>query len=154
MRADGGTALGKIEELWENREIVSRDGLYRPDDSGVELLFDGPGEYHPDAGQPIRWRIGGPLDVARVLEEHGTGEVDVNDECPLPDGSGWMSVGDLGLGHTAYIARLAPDRSLRWVVFSGTSNPFIRVRCEGRTAIVTNDWRNLLTLDLDDPALG
>ncbi|MFD6529010.1 hypothetical protein [Streptomyces sp. NPDC060184] len=139
----------RIEEAWRAGEVPYRDGLYRPDDTGVELLFDGPGAYHPEAGQPLRWRVGGPLDVTRVLAEHGTGEVEVNDESPLPDGSGWLSVGDLGLGHTACLARLRPDRTLRWVVCSTLSNPFVRVRCEGRKAIVTNDWRNLLTLDLD-----
>ncbi|MFG2593165.1 hypothetical protein [Streptomyces sp. NPDC048438] len=146
--------IGQVEEAWRAGKVPYRDGLYRPDDTGVELLFAGPGEYHPDAGQPLRWCIRGPLDVAHVLEQHGTGEVEVNDEGPLPDGSGWMSVGDLGLGHTAYIARLHPDRSLRWVVFSAASNPFIRVRYEGRKAIITNDWRNLLILDLDDSAFG
>ncbi|MGW0854039.1 hypothetical protein [Streptomyces sp. NPDC002690] len=146
--------LGQVEEAWKAGEVPYRDGLYRPDDTGVELLFDGPGAYHPAAGQPIRWRVEGRLDVARVLAEHGTAEMEVNDESPLPDGSGWLAVGDLGLGHTAFIGCLNPDRTLRWVVRSMVSNPFIRVRYEGRRAIVTNDWRNLLTLELDDPAFG
>ncbi|MGW4890899.1 hypothetical protein ACWEQL_01315 [Kitasatospora sp. NPDC004240] len=41
-----------------------------------------------------------------------------------------------------------PDRPIKF-----HSNPFIGVRHEGPTAVLTDDWHNLLTLDLTGPAL-
>ncbi|MEV1245686.1 hypothetical protein ACIBO2_52785 [Nonomuraea sp. NPDC050022] len=49
--------MGMVEGLWKAREMPLRDGLYRPDDTGLELHVDGPGAYHPDAGQPIPFRF-------------------------------------------------------------------------------------------------
>ncbi|MGW2278878.1 hypothetical protein [Streptomyces sp. NPDC001770] len=146
--------MGKIEELWRVGNVPSHDGLYRPDDTGVELYVEGPGAYHYDAGQPVPWRLGAALDVGGLLAEHGCEEVDVNFECPFPDASGWMVGGGGGMGNIGFLARLHADRSLRWVAYMWLSNPFVEARFEGRRAIITNDWRNLLTLDLDDPALG
>lgn len=137
-----------IEQLWTAREMPFRDGLYRPNDTGLKVHVDGPGAYHPDAGQPISFRLGEPLDVARAIEEDGTTEVDTCFESPLPDGSGWMSGGGSGMGNIGYFARLDADRSLRWVAVMFYSNPFVRVHYEGATAIFTNDWGNRLTLDL------
>jgi hypothetical protein len=42
---------------------------------------------------------------------------------------------------------------LGWVALMTNSNPFTTVRYEGPTAHLTNDWRNVLTLNLTDPAL-
>ncbi|MEU1348094.1 hypothetical protein ACFYPA_26440 [Streptomyces sp. NPDC005775] len=143
-----------IERLWAAGEMPYRDGLYRPDDTGRDVHVDGPGAYHPDAGQPIPFRLGEPLDVALAIEEDGTTEVDTCFESPLPDGSGWMSGGGSGMGNVGYLARLGSDRTLRWVAVMYFSNPFITVHYEGTTAVCTNDWRNRLTLDLAllDPA--
>ena len=147
-------AMGIVEELWKSGEMPLRNGLYRPDDSALELHVDGPGAYHPDAGQPIPFRIGGPFDVAEAVERHGTDEVDTYFENPLPDGSGWMSGGGGGMGNIGYLARLHTDRSLQWVAVMFQSNPFLSVRYEGVSAVFTNDWRNRLTLDLTSPVLG
>ncbi|MFJ6863496.1 hypothetical protein ACIQRS_04865 [Streptomyces termitum] len=146
--------MGMVERLWKAGEIPLRDGLYRPDDTGLELHVDGPGAHHPDAGQPIPFRVGGVLDVARALEEYHVDEVDPCFEVPLPDGSGWMSGGGGGMGNIGYLARLDADSSLRWVAVMFRSNPFVGVRYEGMRAVFTNDWGNLLTLDLTTPALG
>lgn len=145
--------MGLIERLWSAGEMPSWDGLYRPDDTGLELHVDGPGAYHPNAGQPIPFRLGGPLDVARAIEEDGTFEVDPCFESPLPDGSGWMVGGGGGMGNIGHLARLDADRRLRWVAVMFRSNPFVGARHEGTTVTLTNDWRNRLTLDLTDPAL-
>ncbi|MEU9883926.1 hypothetical protein [Sphaerisporangium sp. NPDC051011] len=145
--------MGMVEGLWEAREMPLRDGLYRPDDTGLELHVDGPGAYHPDAGQPIPFRIGGPFDVAEAIEEHGVDGVDTNFESPLPNGSGWMSGGGGGMGNIGYLARLNADGSLLWVAVMFHSNPFIRVHYEGMSAVFTNDWGNRLMLDLVSPAL-
>lgn len=146
--------MGMVEELWRAGEMPLRDGLYRPDDTGLELHVDGPGAYHPDAGQPIPFRIGGPFDVAEAIEEHGIDEVDTCFESPLPAGSGWMSGGGGGMGNIGYLARLDASRSLQWVAVMFRSNPFVRVRYEGMRAVLTNDWGNRLVLDLASPALG
>ncbi|MGW6979239.1 hypothetical protein ACWGE1_07300 [Streptomyces sp. NPDC054932] len=143
-----------VEELWQAGEMPFCDGLYRPDDTGSELHVDGPGAYHPDAGQPIPFRIGGPLDVARAIEEHGIEEVDTYVESPLPDGSGWMYGGGGGMGNIGYLARLDADRSLRWVAVMFRSNPFVKVSYEDTSAVLINDWGNRLMLDLASPALG
>jgi hypothetical protein len=145
---------GMVGRLWAAGEMPYGDALYRPDDTGLELHADGPGAYHPDAGQPIPFRLGGPVDVARIIEENGTTEVDPYFESPLPDGSGWMSGGGSGMGNVGYLARLGTDHSLRWLAFMWNSNPFLAVRYEGTTAVFTNDWRNRLTLDLTSPALA
>ena len=146
--------MGTIEQLWTAGEMPFHDGLYRPDDTGLELYVDGPGAYHPNAGQPIPFRLGGPLDVARAIEDGGTTEMDPCFESPLPDGSGRMSGGGGGMGNVGYLARLDADRSLGWIAFMFNSNPFLGVDYEGLTAVLTNDWRNRLTLDLTDPRLG
>jgi hypothetical protein len=146
--------MGMVEGLWKAGEMPSYDGLYRPDDSGLELYVDGPGAYHPDAGQPVPFRVGEPLDVAWAIEEHGVGGVDTNFESPLPDGTGWMSGGGGGMGNIGYLAQLHADRSLRWIAVMDNSNPFIGVRYEGTRAVFTNDWRNRLVLDLASPVLG
>ncbi|MFF1344221.1 hypothetical protein ACFVYT_41585 [Streptomyces sp. NPDC058290] len=146
--------MGMVEELWQAGEMPLRDGLYRPDDTGLELHVDGPGAYHPDAGQPIPFRIGEPFDVAQAIEEHGIDEVDTHFESPLPDGSGWMSGGGGGMGNIGYLARLDANSSLQWVAVMFHSNPFVRVRYEGMSAVLTNDWGNRLMLDLVSPALG
>ncbi|MFI6369260.1 hypothetical protein ACIBG0_42000 [Nocardia sp. NPDC050630] len=110
--------------------------------------------YHPDAGQPIPFRIGGPLDVAEAIEEHGIDGVDTYFESPLPNGSGRMSGGGGGgMGNIGYLARLNADSSLRWVAVMFYSNPFIRVHYKGMSAVFTNDWGNRLMLDLMSPAL-
>lgn len=146
--------MGLIERLWAAGEMPFRDGLYRPDDTGLELHVDGPGAYHPDAGQPIPFRLGGPVDVALAVAEDGCTEAYPNFESPLPDGAGWMSGGGSGMGNIGYLARLDADRSLRWVAVMFCSNPFVGVHHEGATAVFTNDWRNCLTLDLTVPALA
>jgi hypothetical protein len=143
-----------IEQLWADGEMPFHDGLYRPDDTGLELHVEGPGAYHPDAGQPIPFRLAGPLDVARAMEEGGTIEVDTCFETPLPDGSGWMYGGGSGMGNIGYLARLDADRSLRWLAVMFYSNPFVGVHHEGATAVFTNDWNNRLTLDLTVPELA
>ena len=66
--------MGTIEQLWTAGEMPFHDGLYRPDDTGLELYVDGPGAYHPNAGQPIPFRLGGPLDVARAIAYLATDE--------------------------------------------------------------------------------
>ncbi|MEU2236998.1 hypothetical protein [Streptomyces vietnamensis] len=146
--------MGMVEGLWKAGEMPLRDGLYRPDDSALELHVDGPGAYHPDAGQPIPFRVGDPFDVAHAVEEYGIDGVDTWFESPLPDGSGWMSGGGGGMGNIGHLARLHADRSLRWVAVMFHSNPFVGVRYEGMSAVFTNDWGNRLTLDLTSPALG
>lgn len=146
--------VGMIEQLWAAEEMPFHDGLYRPDDTGRELYVDGPGAYHPDAGQPIPFRLGGPLDVARAIEEEGIIEVNTYFESALPDGSGWMSGGGSGMGNIGYLARIGTDRSLRWLAVMFCSNPFAGVHHEGATAVFTNDWNNRLTLDLTAPELA
>ncbi|MET9662314.1 hypothetical protein [Streptomyces sp. NPDC006510] len=146
--------MGTIEQLWAAGEMPFHDGLYRPDDTGLELHVDGPGAYHPDAGQPIPFRLGAPFDVARAVEEGGVIEVDTWFEAPLPDGSGWMSGGGSGMGNIGYLARLDADRSLRWLAMMFCSNPFVGMHHEGATAVFTNDWKNRLTLDLTVPPLA
>ncbi|MGW4229209.1 hypothetical protein ACWEF9_07955 [Streptomyces sp. NPDC004980] len=146
--------MGAVERLWAGGEFPYCDGLYRSDDTGLELYVDGPGAYHPDAGQPIPFRLGGPLDVAAAIEEDGSTEVNPYFESPLPDGSGWMSGGGSGMGNVGYLARLDADRTLRWVASMWSSNPFMGVRYEGTIAVFTNDWRNQLTLDLTERALA
>ncbi|MFC9857871.1 MULTISPECIES: hypothetical protein [unclassified Streptomyces] len=147
-----GGVVGVIERLWAAGEMPYGDALYRPDDTALEVHVEGPGAYHPDAGQPIPFRLGEPVDLARVIEEEGITEADPCFESPLPDGSGWLSGGGSGMGNVGYLARLDADRSLRWVAVMWRSNPFVGVRHEGTTAVFTNDWHNLLTLDLADPA--
>ncbi|MEV6750933.1 hypothetical protein [Streptomyces sp. NPDC051214] len=144
--------MGLVQRLWAAGEMPFRDGLYRPDDTGLAVHVNGPGAYHPDAGQPIPFRLGDPLDVAEAIEEDGVTEAYAHFESALPDGSGWMSGGGSGMGNVGYLARLGADRSLRWVVVMFHSNPFVGVRHEGMTAVFTNDWGNLLALDLAGPA--
>lgn len=146
--------MGVVESLWAAGEMPLRDGLYRPDDTGLELYVDGPGAYHPDAGQPIPFRVGGPFDVARAIDEDGTDGVDTSFESPLPDGSGWMFGGGGGMGNIGYLARVDADHSLLWVAPMFSSNPFVGVRYEGMKAVFTNDWGNQLMLDLTSPTFG
>ncbi|MFE0689824.1 hypothetical protein H7827_01475 [Streptomyces sp. JH002] len=146
--------MGLVLGLWAAGEMPYGDALYRPDDTGLAVRVEGPGAYHPDAGRPIPFRLGGPVDVARIIEEEGTAEADPCFESPLPDGSGWLSGGGSGMGNVGYLARLDADRSLRWVAVMWSSNPFIGVRFDGMTAVCVNDWRNLLPLDLTRPALS
>ncbi|GAA4021315.1 hypothetical protein GCM10022247_51870 [Allokutzneria multivorans] len=141
-----------VEGLWEAGRMPGRDGLYRPDDTALELHVEGPGAYRPDAGQPIPFRIGGPFDVPEAIEEHGVDEVDTNFESPLPDGSGQLSGGGGGMGNIGYLARLGADGSLRWIAMMFHSNPFVGVHFDGVRAVFTNDWGNRLTLDLESPA--
>ncbi|MFF8840748.1 hypothetical protein [Streptomyces sp. NPDC015130] len=145
---------GTVLRLWAAGEVPYRDGLYRPDDTALELIVEGPGAYHPDARRPIPFRLGSPLDVSLAVEEDGTAEVDRYFACPLPDGSGSLCGGGAGMGNTGHLARLDADGSLRWVAFLYRSNPFVGVRYEGTTAVVTNDWRNELRLDLASPELA
>ncbi|WP_371525656.1 hypothetical protein OG302_05345 [Streptomyces sp. NBC_01283] len=146
--------MGLVERLWAAGEMPFRDGLYRSDDTGVEVHVDGPGAYHPDAGQPIPFRLGEPLDVAEAIEEDGVTEAYPAFESPLPDGAGRVSGGGSGMGNIGYLARLDADRSFRWVLVMFHSNPFVGVRHEGATAVFTNDWGNRLALDLTRPALA
>ncbi|MDT0265028.1 hypothetical protein RM844_01860 [Streptomyces sp. DSM 44915] len=142
-----------IGRLWAAGEAPYADGLYRPDDTARELWVPGPGAWHPDAGQPITFRLGGPLDVARTVAEAGGTELDRYFESRLPADSGWLAGGGGGMGNVGWLARLDADRALRWVAFMWSSNPFTGVRVRGTRAVFRNDWRNELTLDLDDPAL-
>ncbi|MRH87544.1 hypothetical protein GFY24_08755 [Nocardia sp. SYP-A9097] len=146
--------MGMVEGLWAAGQMPGCDGLYRSDDTGLELYVDGPGEYHPDAGQPIPFEIGEPFDVGEAIAECGGEHVSTDFESPLPDGSGLMSGGGAWrMGNFGYLARLNSDGSLRWVAVMYLSNPFTGVRYQGMTAVFTNDWRNRLTLDLTSPAL-
>ncbi|MFF2301863.1 hypothetical protein ACFVVP_05075 [Streptomyces sp. NPDC058128] len=142
-----------VEQLWGRGEVPYRDGLYRVGGGSRALWGGGPGVYHPDAGQPVPFLVGEPLDVAQVVAEYGTCEVDVWFKSPLPDGSGWVLGGGGGMGNVGHLARLGADRSLRWVALMESSNPFLGVRHDGTLAVFTNDWQNLLSLDLDDPLL-
>ncbi|MFB7612050.1 hypothetical protein [Streptomyces gardneri] len=145
---------GIVLRLWAAGEMPYRDGLYRPDDTALDLDVEGPGTYHPDAGQPIPFRLGEPLPVALAVEEDGTVEVDRFFESPLPDGSGSLCGGGGGMGNIGHLARLDADGSLRWAAFMFHSNPFLGVRYEGTTAVFSNDWWNELRLDLTDPAFA
>lgn len=143
-----------IAQLWRSGEVPYADGLYRPDDTGIEVHVDGPGAYHPQAGQPIPFRLGGPVDVAHIIDTEGTAEVDRNFDSPIPDGSGWLVGGGGGMGNIGHLARLDADRGLCWVAFMWASNPFVDARIKGSIAVFTNDWGNRLTLDLGDPAFS
>ncbi|BAW05006.1 hypothetical protein [Nocardia seriolae] len=146
--------MGLVADPWKDNWIPRCDGIYRPDDTGLELDVAGPGAYHPNAGRPIPFEIGEPFDVIEVIEDYGCHERDCYFETPLPDGSGLMSGGGAGgMGNLGYLARLDPTGALRWVAPVFLSNPFISVRFEGPNAICLNDWRNHLTLDLTTPAL-
>ncbi|WP_405015031.1 hypothetical protein [Kitasatospora sp. NBC_01539] len=145
--------MGIIEQLWADGEMPFVDGLYRPDDTALEVDVPGPGAYHHDAGQPIPFGFGEPFDPLEALRECGATTVDPYFEEPLPDGSGLLLGGGSGMGNIGYLARLDPDRSLRWVMSLFHSNPFIGARFEGMTVVCTNDWHNRLTLDLAHPAL-
>ncbi|MER5256018.1 hypothetical protein [Streptomyces sp. NPDC002855] len=146
--------MGLIERLWGAGEMPFRDGLYRPDDTGLAVHVDGPGAYHPDTGQPIPFRLGAPIDVARAIEEDGVTEAHPAFESPLPDGAGRICGGGSGMGNIGYLARLDADRSLRWVAVMFCANPFVGVRHEGGTAVFTNDWGNRLALDLTGHAFA
>ncbi|MFE6596669.1 hypothetical protein ACFU9O_18710 [Streptomyces albidoflavus] len=143
--------MGRVQELWAAGEMPFGDALYRPDDTGLALRVEGPGAYHPEAGRPIPLRVGGPVDVARIIAEDGTLEADPCFGSPLPDGSGHLTGGGGGMGNIGHLARLAPDGALCWVAVMYLSNPFVAVRFEGSRAVFTNDWRNLLTLGLAAP---
>ncbi|MGW5865133.1 hypothetical protein ACWFRJ_23490 [Streptomyces sp. NPDC055239] len=143
-----------IEQLWVEGEMPFLDGLYRSDDTGIDVHVDGPGAYHPDAGQPIPFRLGEPIDVVKAVEEYGVIEADPYFESPIPDGSGWVSGGGSGMGNIGFLTRLDADGSLRWVAVMFRSNPFVGVRHEGTSAVFTNDWGNQLVLDLTRPALA
>ncbi|WP_433673174.1 hypothetical protein ACQP06_17470 [Nocardia sp. CA-136227] len=56
-------------------------------------------------------------------------------------------------GNNGYIARVNSAGSLQWVAPMFDANPFIGVHYEGMTAVLTNNWRNHLRLDLTHPAL-
>ncbi|MER6097672.1 hypothetical protein ABT154_17800 [Streptomyces sp. NPDC001728] len=144
--------MGRIEGLWAGGEMPLFDGLYRVDDTALQLHVEGPGAYHPDAGQPIPFRFGEAVDVEWAIEECGVDAVDTWFESPLPDGSGWLTGGGGGMGNIGHLARLDADRSLRWVAVMFCSNPFMTVLHEGTRAVFVNDWWNRLTLDLADPA--
>ncbi|WP_103760215.1 hypothetical protein [Streptomyces sp. SM10] len=146
--------MGIVERLRAAGEFPIRDGLYRPDDTGLKVYVEGPGAYHPQAGQTIPFHLGGPLGVAEAVEEEGSTEADLHFESALPDGSGWMSGGGGGMGNIGYLARLDSGRSPLWVLALWSSNPFVGVRHEGTWAVFANDWGNLLHLDLADPALA
>ncbi|MEU0067011.1 hypothetical protein ABZ085_27875 [Streptomyces albidoflavus] len=92
--------------------------------------------------------------MARIIEEDGTLEAGPCFERPLPDGSGRITGGGGGMGNTGHLARIAQDGTLCWVAVMYLSNPFVAVRFEGSRAVFTNDWRNLLTLDLAAPPLA
>ncbi|MBB6034964.1 hypothetical protein [Phytomonospora endophytica] len=145
--------MGGVERLWAAGRMPSNEGLYRPDDTALELHVPGPGAYHYDAGQPIPWRIGGPMDVTALTEDGGDAAY-ADFDVALPDGSGRMTGGSSGMGNIGWIARLNGDGSLRWIAPLWSSNPFTDARIEGTTGYFTNDWRNILTLDLTDPALA
>lgn len=146
--------MGLIERLWAAEEMPFRGGLYGSDDTGLDVHVDSPGDYHPDAGQPIPFHLGEPIDVVRAVEDDGVTEVHPYFESPLPGGAGWISGGGSGMGNIGYLARLDADRSLRWVAVMFFSNPFVGVRHDGATAVFTNDWGNRLVLDLAGPALA
>ncbi|MGW4535695.1 hypothetical protein ACWEOI_32545 [Nocardia sp. NPDC004340] len=146
--------MGLVARLWDAGLVPLCDGIYRPDDTGLELDVDGPGAYHPDAGQPIPFDIGGSFDVVEAIEEYGTYEFDTYFEAPIPDGSGLMTGGGYAArGNNGYIARVNSAGSLQWVAPMFDANPFIGVHYEGMTAVLTNNWRNHLRLDLTHPAL-
>ncbi|GAA3184223.1 hypothetical protein GCM10017688_43590 [Streptomyces ramulosus] len=146
--------MGAVARLWAAGEMPFGDALHRADGTGLAVHAEGPGRYHPDAGQPIPFRLGGPVEVARLIEEYGTCEADPYFESALPDGSGWLCGGGSGMGNVGHLARLDAGRSLRWVIVMERSNPFVGVRHEGTVAVCRNDWGNLLRLDLADPALA
>ncbi|MER5636941.1 hypothetical protein ABT095_08295 [Kitasatospora sp. NPDC002227] len=140
-----------VERLWAAGRMPLCTGLYRADDTALDLDVPGPGAYHPDAGQPIPFRVGGPLEVAWAVAEDGFDEADVWFESALPDGSGSLFGGGGGMGNIGFLARTGEDRTLRWIAVMFSSNPFVGVRYEGTDAVFTNEWRNLLRLDLSDP---
>lgn len=39
--------MGAIERLWAAGEFPVWDGLYRPDDTGLQVSVEGPGAYPP-----------------------------------------------------------------------------------------------------------
>ncbi|MGA5295766.1 hypothetical protein ACPCKV_17940 [Streptomyces koyangensis] len=104
--------MGRVRELRAAGEMPYGDALYRPDDTGPALRVEGPGACHPDAGQPVPFRLGGPVDVARIIEEDGTLEAGPCFRSPLPDGSCHITGGGGGMGNIGHLARLAPDGAL------------------------------------------
>lgn len=147
-------AIGVISRLWTAGRMPLRDGLYRPDDTAVEIHVDGPGAYHPDAGQPIPFALGEPIDVVPALAADGETGADAYFDDPLPNGSGWLTGGGGGMGNIGYFARLDAERRLYWLAVMFLSNPFVSVRFDGTAAVLTNDWRNLLRLNLTAPGLA
>ncbi|MFE3542888.1 hypothetical protein ACFXK0_07960 [Nocardia sp. NPDC059177] len=140
--------MGTVGDLWAAGQKPWRDGLYRIDDTGANLLVDGPGAYHPDAGQPIPFQLGGSFDVAAAIHEDGADDVDIFFDTPLPNGDGRMTGGGGSMGNIGWFARLDNNGALRWIATMFYSNPFTSVHYEATTAVFTNDWRNQLRLDL------
>lgn len=123
--------MNQVLTLWEERLVLVRQGIYFQDGSARELTIE------PTAVGGMS--VGDPIDVDAVLSDdpEDTTSVDAVLAEAMVRGSGRVLLaGECDYGSDGYFALLEPDRSLLWLAFFDSSNPFVTIDLHGNVAVL------------------
>ncbi len=143
--------MNRLDELWAAGRMPLRDGLFRADGRSREADVEG--------AALERFRLGGPIEPDGAAEAGaGTGDepdgsvpADIHVGAELPGGAGRLVGGGGSHGSEGFLARLAADGSVVWLMHLGRSNEFVRIAVDWPLATCTNNCGRSLVLDLASP---
>ena len=134
-----------IMSLWEKGFLPIKNALYFSDDSAFSLLID---SYpNPLITKGDRFSF---AEFDKTNDDEVT-EVDVFREIKLSSGK-YCCCGGGGYGSDGFIAGLNVDKTLMWVIFSDSSNPFIGIEEIGVDVVLVESSLGFnIKIDINNP---
>ena len=137
-----------IERLWLADNLPIRDGFYRRDGMACAVEVD----VSIEGGL----RVLVPFSVEEFIECHPdmVTSIDITQERPLPDGTGYLCCGEGSYGSEGFFGRLDLHKNLVWVVYLENSNPFVGVFISNADAVFTSSSGVMITTKLENSMFG
>lgn len=138
--------VSTAEELWRSEEVAIDNALHFADGRSFEVEID--------PKSPTGMVVHEQFDLDERLSR-APDWTSVVDGLSVPvEGGDRIWHGDGDNGSEGFIARTRGDRSLQWVLFFTSSNPFIQAEVTGNRGVFQTSSGIILDIDIQDPTRG